>query len=199
MNGLYEQAMWPEPFTILKRRLRPFSFGHYIILKRFNVCYANDDEKPLTIEDLVFSVYVCSHSYKECETLFYSGKWFDEVYEWSKEFSTEPSLEQAADEFRRYLDHHTIYPLFKNLNNDRSTSKSNGEIYEKIISTVASKQNYKRDDVLELNYARVMYEYLSYMEQQGAISFYSKQDFINLEKFKASMMTIVEQEKTTNG
>jgi len=65
MGAAYFKAAIPEPYRILGLKLKPFSLGHYFILRRFECSFVDDEKATATLEDLIFAVSVCSMSYKD--------------------------------------------------------------------------------------------------------------------------------------
>ncbi len=217
MKGLYEQAVLPHPFSIMGRALKPFSFGHFLILRRFGVGFVADAKATLTIEDIIFSLFVCSHTYQDCLELLYSGEWEIKVKEWGKAVRMQckkavrtgfvkrasrflmgrPAVEfyidfrDIARLFQEYIDYHTVRPLFKPRRPSEEKFEANAEWYEGIIKTLMGECGYSHVEVMNLCFAQALYEYLSYMEQQGAIVFYNerqeKQLAAILEKKKAKV------------
>lgn len=209
MKGLYEHAVLPKPFTICGRHLKPFSFGHFIILRRFDVGFVSDEEARLTLEDIVFSLFVCSQTYEECEEKLYSGQWHLEVTEWGKHVwqqikSSVPKGKTVEDvyldfgdlasRFHEYIGYHTVRPYFKAKKTTDEGVEANAEWYEGIIKTLMGKCNYSHCEVMNLCFARALYEYLSYKEQQGEITFLNERQ----EKQLLSILKM-KQEAKANG
>lgn len=61
----YWEAAYPDPFTILGLRLKPFSLGHYFILRRLNCAFVSDAETVADKSDLLLATVVCSMSPEE--------------------------------------------------------------------------------------------------------------------------------------
>ena len=67
-------AKLPVPYRILGLRLRPFSLGHYIHLRRQGCAFVSDSVTNATPTDLVMACLVCSMSFEEFETLIFSER-----------------------------------------------------------------------------------------------------------------------------
>lgn len=196
MKGFYEQAVLPEPFTILGRDLKPFSFGHYTILRRFNVGIVSDTVADRSKEDLIFAVFICSHTFQECIDLLYTKSWMQDVEQWALPFQEyEIDWNKTFLIFDRYIKTHTTLPPIKKVGGDSSNLESNAEWFEVVQKTLRGKCGLTRDQVLNMCFAEAMYEYLSYMEQQGAIVIRSDQSMTNHERAKAAL----KKEKELNG
>lgn len=81
----YYKARLPEPFTILGLKLRPFSFGHLLLLHRIESYFVGADSE-LTYEDLALSVLICSMSYRDAIQIFddktlpkFMARWADRL------------------------------------------------------------------------------------------------------------------------
>jgi hypothetical protein len=185
MKGLYEQCILPKPFTVLGRNLKPFNFGHFIVLKRFNVGCVSDEVQKLTLEDLIFSIFICSHTFNECKELLYSGKWNDEVKAWGDSLANSPvDMEEAAREFNEYLAYHTVRPKTKPAPGaGNKTVEKNAEWYEGIIRKLMQK-GYSSEQVMELCFSQGLYEYTAIKEDEGCIIILSEKNEQGLEYLK---------------
>lgn len=61
MNARYLTAVWPEPFTILGKRLLPLSIGRLLLLQRYE-CYP-----PKSPSGLILAVIICSRPCDQVE------------------------------------------------------------------------------------------------------------------------------------
>jgi len=67
-------ASQPQPYQILGLRLRPFSLGHYFLLRRLGCGVVSDKSSCLTREDLIVACLVCSMRPKDFQEWIDSGK-----------------------------------------------------------------------------------------------------------------------------
>jgi len=99
----YAVAALPDPYRILGLRLKPFCLGHYLLLQRFNCAFVASEPQPITREDVLLGVLICSMWNNEFLE-FISGKGFwSEVRKWGKRVGIF-DLTAKAGLFQRYLD-----------------------------------------------------------------------------------------------
>lgn len=82
MIRAFIEALIPTPYRILGLRLRPFSLGHLMILRRFDCAYVTGEET--TPGDLLLGLIVCSMTYEEAIDAIHCGRLVDEVERWGK-------------------------------------------------------------------------------------------------------------------
>jgi hypothetical protein len=72
-NSIFRAAI-PEPFVILGLKMKPFSLGHYITLRRHESAFVADTAGVATREDLIFACLVCSMEFDEFTDWLEGGK-----------------------------------------------------------------------------------------------------------------------------
>jgi hypothetical protein len=188
MKGLYEQSVLPDSFNIMGRAMKPFSVGHFLVLRRDKVCFVSDEPAKMTLEDILFTVFVCSRSYRDAKELLYNGKWIPEVLklgrevrEQSEKFIPEGgTIDDVYVDFaeigahvQAYIEYHTQRPWFQPIKgNSTGTVRANAEWYEGIIKTLMGKCGYSHHEVMDMPFSRFLYEHISYLEQQGIVTMF---------------------------
>lgn len=179
MRGFYEQCILPEPFTILGRDLVPFSFWHYILLRRNGVGFVLDEIVPYTLEDLTFSIFACSYTYEEATKLLYTKQFVPLSIEWGKQCSAanggkDADMTTAALEFNRYIEVHTIRPKFKVIQKRDERLEKENEWYEDVLSDIQKAKGYTESQLLNYPFCRIYYEYLCTLKRGRIITFSDK-------------------------
>ena len=181
MKGYLESTLLPVPYSVMGKALVPFTFGHFIILRAFKVGIVADEKSRRTTDDLIFSVFACSHTWNECKNLIYSGQYAKEVEAWGIQFQDKNVLtdekywiEQSLL-FDRYLEAHTDIPHFHPLNGVNQAPKRHhsSQWYEKIIDWLAKQNNSSYEAVMDIVFQQGVYQYLNAKEEQGQIQFYT--------------------------
>ena len=176
MKGYFEKTLLPTPYTVLGKALKPFSIGHFLILRRFNVGIVSDGLTQRTVDDLIFSVFVCCHTYAECRSLLYSGNWDKDIQEWAIQFQDQPiNWGEQYLLFDRYISEQTDLPHFHVLTGNNSTGNKHysDQWYKGVIAWLANGRGYTRDQVMDLPFNDGFYQYLSNKEENGIILFYT--------------------------
>jgi hypothetical protein len=78
----YLSAVIPEAVVVFGVRLKPFCIGHHVILSRFESPIIDGGES--SIEDLLFAVWVCGHTYEGAVESLASGVVWKELAAWRK-------------------------------------------------------------------------------------------------------------------
>ena len=136
-NDIFEAAL-PKPYRVLGLRLRPFSLGHYMILRRHGCAFVADDKSDATRDDLVFACLVCSMTFDEFDAWIQQGRvrWIErlrsllsfsateikvaflgsqaqlDVVRWGRKVGSLWSFKPKAELFMRYLADNAEMPKY---------------------------------------------------------------------------------------
>ncbi len=195
-NSIFFAAI-PEPYQILGLRLKPFSLGHYLILRRHECAFVADTLEEATREDLIFAVVVCSMSFEE----FYAWLEEDRVSLREKlfalvEFCAGPArliellcawrgrrsqyemmrwgrrvgifeLEDKVALFRRYLEEHSVVPKYWVERED--ISGSGADWAQCVLLTLMGELHFTRDRALSMPLREALLHYYKHAEAAGAV------------------------------
>jgi len=181
----YINSLLPAGYTICGVRLRPFSLGSYILLLKSLSPFVDCNNPRMPIyEDLLYAVYVCSHTYEEGAELEYN---IDKAKEWGKAFSEE--LYKEIDRFQKetgekwdieseyvgfaeYIRYQLRYPYYTVLDND---GKSSGAHHiQNILLTATSHLGYTRQEALNGPIKALLYDYIWYAEKNGLVELFDE-------------------------
>ncbi len=115
MLKTFLDAAIPEPVACCMVRLRPFSLGHYFLLKKFCPAYLDNDKHDLV--DLIASCLICSQMYQQTIDDF-SGVGSDvgaRLKEWGKKLAENKDFNFAISSnlFQLYLSRGFNFPVVK--------------------------------------------------------------------------------------
>lgn len=99
------------PFTVLGKRLKPFSRGHNILLRRFGSNFAVGASESPGYSDLILSVFICSHTYEGALNALSSRWLWLRLKFWGFRFRRFNVLGKI-NLFARYIAHHTQEPKY---------------------------------------------------------------------------------------
>lgn len=196
-----ERVLTPSP-VVLGLRLRPFTLGHSILLKRHQSKFIVGDLKECgsdgeIIYELVFAALVCSTTYDDflkevSEGTFEKNagnyiKWFCKQAGLKKKtvLSRVVSLFKKSKPFNligevgifcNYLKNGTTPPLSYPKKSD-NVNNSPIEIEEAMISTLMQEYGYSRDECLNLPLTETLSAYLLHAHKQGVIDLIGKEEW----------------------
>ena len=148
----YAEAALPNPVSVLGVRLRPFSLGHVILMKKYDMPWVSDKEELPSIWALIFGVFICSQSWSEFES------WMKEENEWDKFENCKP-IHPIKYHFANFLKKHDWFFQFKYLQHwyydkwendirdftDRLAKEAEKDKYFNIMEKIAAFANYIKD------------------------------------------------------
>ncbi len=166
MSAAYVQAAIPEPFRILGLKLKPFSFGHYLILKRFDCAFVSEVQASATRDDLIFCVLVCSMSHDEFLKFIERKDIIKQIRKWGRRIGWF-DLKEKALLLQQYIDQGTQQPKFWILKED---DKPGGAHWSQVIATtLRGKVGYTRDDLMNCPLTQAFSDFYKHAEECGVI------------------------------
>lgn len=78
-----DQQLFPEPYIILLEQLKPFTLGHYFLLKRLNISRDNLEQPGA----LLTAVFICKYNPLDSWHKLQTGEFFDwknKKFRWAK-------------------------------------------------------------------------------------------------------------------
>ena len=158
----YYASILPEQYTVLCRELKPLTLGHFNILQRLDCVPVVDDDS------LILAVLVCSTDATTLEELFNDRFLGMKLWLW-KVLMFKIDWDTAHELFAEYFDLHLRQPSWAS--NHKSTSeKHSGTPFVQVLRTTClSKLNYDCKTVLTTPWQQMLWDYLSYHENEGNI------------------------------
>ncbi len=172
----YSESAIPEPFRILGLKLLPFSFGHYLLLKRFDCAFVAEDERYADRDDVLIGVLICSMSPSDFLEFIESKGFKREVREWGKKTGLF-SLKEKAALFQKYLRSGWQEPPHINKAGGRST----GDWVQNVKITLQAKLGYTDDEVMSMPMSKAMADYYKLAESEGAIHLLTPHDLESMD------------------
>ncbi len=183
------EASIPEPVTVLAVPLRPFSLGHYLLMKRLGCPYADDDLKRVrsmeeleqATADLMFAISICAHTYEDFQEFLSDPvsyeRWLEEWQLYIEEMRKAPlfnMFEQFAT-FDKYLRDAMKVPGFWNL--EESESSGGGALHwSQTLLQVLLGMGFEEKEVYNMPLGKAFYLYCQELAKNGVIEFMSEED-----------------------
>jgi len=178
----YAVAALPDPYRILGLRLKPFCLGHYLLLQRFNCAFVASEPQPITREDVLLGVLICSMWNNEFLE-FISGKGFwSEVRKWGKRVGIF-DLTAKAGLFQRYLDESLHEPEYIEINSGEGT----GEWSQNVKMTLMTRLHYDEQSALNMPLSKALAEYYKLAESEGLIRLLTPEDAEEIQTNNAAL------------
>lgn len=182
MQAALHQAALPEPFKVLGKNLHPFTLGHDILLNLFESGFAVGSSKQPTFDDLLISVWICSHkNYQDVFDALCSPltKWKIKAWSlWCGLFD----IGEAFVHFGNYISRSSAQPNYW-IDNPREGGSVSGIPFSQFLKvTMRSEFGMGEAEALDTPYAQASFNYLTLLEGKGRIRFMSDMDEAAIQK-----------------
>ena len=201
----YFTATMPEPWQILGLRLRPFSLGHYKLLRRFDCAFVAEESREGTRADLLLGVLCCSMLVDEFAKLVCNPaklKWFSWLREWLycsrfnlpmpvNELDAQLrlwgrkikwfNLESRVNMFKEYIAQQSVVPKYW----EEKTSDVSGAHWSQCLEvTLRSNLGWTQADIDTQPLSKAFADYFKYAENEGAIKLMTQDEIAFIESHK---------------
>lgn len=166
MDAAFYRAALPEPFRICGVKLRPFSLGHAILFKRFQIPFLDDEGEP-TFNDFVTAIILCACRYEEAIEVFQDIKFDRTLRKWMKKLRG-IDVNAKVKLFYDYLSEHVdCVPLYSRSENGSPMDAP----FEQVVKlTLMSKCGRTETEVLNLPYSLAIWDYLTFKAMEGQVT-----------------------------
>jgi hypothetical protein len=182
----YVEAITTDTPTLMCVKMRPFSIGHYLLMKKYDCAYVSDDPKPYTIEDLIMSIMICSREFDDFLNFIDDKSCMKWIKKWGKFVNKEVKgnvnyLTEKNKQFIDYINDGIRIPKYWMAQNNESPRKSN-RLIEHMITTLQGKLGYTRNEVLNCSLNQALYDYFLYLETNGVLELMNDEELDLLEE-----------------
>ena len=173
---LYRRLVIPDRFRVMGYDLVPFTVGHALLFDRLGV------EKIEGWADLMVACKLCSVSARKAERWACSPfrRWLTWTWiRWTKlhAVSNPAEVAKAIETFSAYLDVSTRAPKHEAANREGEPGKPCGSPPAQALRvTLMARLGYPPEKVDETPYLRAVWDYLTWMEQEGHVHIYQGLD-----------------------
>ena len=178
----YDTCLLPPTFTICGVVLRPFSLGHFLILRQLGSPMNIEREIPadLSAEDGIYYLFhallVCSMTYEDNLVILRDDQEFIKL---GNQFSDNLLKNMASDKtwnimskfqlFKKYMSYFMDGPLWEELGKPSKETPSGSDWCQGLCSVLKMHFNYTDAEILNMSFRQALYLWASYAEEQGAI------------------------------
>lgn len=180
----YFTATIPEPWQILGLRLRPFSLGHYKLLRRFGCAFVSDTAEEATREDLILGVLACSMIPAEFLSFIESPEYEQRVKDWGKSVGLF-DLKEKAELFQKYIAQHSQVPRYWE---ERETSESGAHWAQCVEVLLRSELGWTSEDIDREPLSKAFADYFKHAENNGAIKLMTADEIAFIESQKSEVI-----------
>lgn len=174
----YFTAALPEPWQILGLRLRPFSLGHYKLLRRFDCAFVSETEAGATREDLVLGVLICSMKPSEFLSFMESETFLDELKTWGEKCGVF-DIGEKAKLFKDYVDSHSVAPKY--WEKETGGSRSGAHWAQALEVTLRSSLGWTADEIDTQPLSKAFADYFKWAENQGSVQLMTAEEIAFIE------------------
>lgn len=195
-DAAYFTAAIPEPFRILGLKLKPFSLGHYILLKRFNNPFVADEPAGATRDALIFACLICSMAYQEFLEFIEAPDYIKQVQKWGKKVGIF-DLPSKVELFQRYITEGSKEPQY--FVTDKSDNKPTSAHWSQSLFIALTTQcGYSRQEALNSPLSQCFADWMSFAEAQGLVEMVTDED-IAMAKANEEIFKALEKQGGENG
>jgi hypothetical protein len=185
----FDTALLPVIWTICGVQLKPFSLGHFIILRQLKSPMINEVAEDVSLEDGLYwffnALLVCALSYEDNLELLANEARFKEVYQQFcdnliKNIEAEKNwnIFSKLHMFKEYMSYYMEMPVFDEEGKPSEKAPSGIDWTQNIFVTF-KKLGYSETEILNMNFRKLFYEWTSHAESEGAIRVWNK---VNLDQ-----------------
>lgn len=175
LQSSFLRALVPEPYTVLGRKLKPFSIGHEILLERFGSHYALTSEKAPGYSDLILSVFICSRTFEECLSDLAHKRCGLRLRAWGW-YCGSFDVWEAKRFFARYIAEHATWPKKFWVEKDISSKRSGAPFVQALKVRLQKDMGYSESEALNAPYSVALWNYMTALENSGVIRLFSEED-----------------------
>jgi hypothetical protein len=190
----YKNAILPNKFTICGVELKPFCLGHLMLLEHLGNPIINIEETDMKMEDAIYwffhALLVCGLSYEDNIKILEDDNKYKKMstsfcVNLMNQMKNEPdwNLPFKLSLFKKYIKYYMDMPIYTNEGKGDEGTPS-GSDWKMNIMLIFRKMGYKEDDILNMNFKKLFYEWTAYAEAEGSIIVINKIDKENLERMK---------------
>lgn len=175
----FDQALLPVNWTVCGVRLRPFSIGHYVLLKHVGNPMLEAEEPEMPDDEklcwFLQTLLICASDYTSNMAMLEDQQSHRETME---KLVDNLMANMAADQnwnifehlrnFRKYVNYYMEPPIYFKERNDTSPIPSGLDWIQNLFM-VMLKSGYSEDTILDMNFKKLLYLWCSYAEGEGAI------------------------------
>jgi hypothetical protein len=156
----YLEAALPERFIILGQRLRPFSVGHLMLLRRVGNAFVLQTAPG--IEDLLSGVLICCQTYEEaCESLQDPGL-PARLRKWARKLGPF-NITLKTEEFARYVRLGSTWPELHDLDDDDRRAPG-APFIQRVRIVLQAKLGLSPSEALDYPWGLAQHDYFAFWE-----------------------------------
>jgi len=180
----YLKAAFPDPFTVLGKRLHPFSLGHALLLRRFEC------DPVETLDQLIRAVIICSRPAARVLEAFddprlnWKLKWWSfrlrrldrKRSKRSAEHRSAPTIKDRIALFHEYIACHTGNgPRVLESEEFGTGGPSGAPFLQHLRTTLISRLHYSPAEAMDAPYSLALWDYYTYWENEGRADIHSEE------------------------
>ena len=190
----FDQALLPVNWTVCGVRLRPFSLGHYVLLKHIGNPMLENEETDLPDNDKLCwffcALLICASDYKSniamLEDMDSLKATMDAmITNLTNQMADAPewNIFEHLRNFRAYVNYYMSVPIYFKEREDDSPTPTGIDWVQQLFF-VMLKQGYQEADILDMNFKKLLYLWCSHAETEGAIKVIDRQGLDQLARAK---------------
>lgn len=182
MDAAYLKAAHPEPFTILGKKLKPFSLGHELLFQRFKNKFSLESAEPPTEEDMLHGVWICAQEYHPRASM--DGFKIPLAARIWRRILGPAYVKTAFNRFKEYIAAHTEVPEFY-IKEEQESDPSGVATIQAVKISLMANMGLSELDALNTPFSLAFWNHLSWLAAQGRIQIVDEAELAKREQAKA--------------
>ena len=173
----YAARIIPEPVRILGLSLRPFSLGHYFLLKRWECSFVAEEKSTASREDLILGVLICSMDFEGFQEFMRRKDLESQIRLWGRKVGLFDFKEKSGL-FEDYLKKGTEQPAYW-IEDDNGDS-AGGHWSQALLLTLLS-LGFSRAEALNMPLTQAFADFYKHAESMGSVQLMTAEEERDLE------------------
>lgn len=192
MQAAFLHAAFTPPFKVLGKWLKPYSVGHQILLERFQTGYEVGAANQPEFKDFIFSVWICSRTYRTAVSDLQEWSTLAKVKLWSWRCGNF-DVGAATRCFREYMEVHTSEPTYF-IDDSKAGSPISMPWGIFLKQHIQEKIKISEDEALNFRYKEAFLIYLRSLAERDCVTFATETDM----KLRAAAKAFEEKQKVSS-
>lgn len=188
-EAAFLEAALPEPVTLLRQQLQPYSLGHEMLLQRIGNAFLTRQAMP-TVDDLYWGVYICCHTYDEAvAALRQTEEEFKALMAaWQKKVGaiSEVELLELMIEFQRYINDGSQCPKFREISRpgQGARRRPGAPAAVALLNCLTGDLHWSRHEALNAPLGLARWHYCAWWERRGNIAITAKDEAAEIQRVR---------------
>lgn len=170
MESKFLRTLRPESRIVFRQKLKPFTLGHFILLRAVNSPLSIGGKiQSVQIHDVILAAMICSKTYRESLNMLQKGFTAFRFF-WLGFLCRKNRIGNEIDTFLEYLKDWMTLPRYLIDTETKNNPKTTGApLWQSIRSLLMTEMGYTDAELMDRPFIACYSDYLTIAESKGAI------------------------------